>query len=319
VEAVHGQGTPIIMQVAHCGRQTRSKITGYPTVAPSALRDGLYNEDKPKALAPAEIEEIIGQFVRAILRAKAAGFDGVQLHAAHGYLLSEFLSPDMNRRHDDWGGTTEKRFRIMTEIFKQLRAQAPGYPVLVKINGHDGRPHGMRIDEAVKIAWLLEQAGCAGIEVSSGVAEEGFGTARPEINPVDAVFCYNYKIKQHPAWIRFLLKPILRRAFVPKPPTRMYNLTDARAIKAAVSIPVIVVGGFKSIQDIRSVLDDGSADAVSLCRSLILEPNLVEKYRAGQQTEARCLACSYCMVAGEDEPLRCHYGKIKRTVEEGKG
>jgi len=111
-DAVHERQTPIILQIAHCGRQTRSRITGEPTVAPSAIRDKFYNEDLPKELTEQEIDEIINNFVKAIERAKQAGFDGVQLHAAHGYLLSQFLSPYTNRRQDRWGGTTENRFRV---------------------------------------------------------------------------------------------------------------------------------------------------------------------------------------------------------------
>ena len=100
-DTVHEFGTPIIMQIAHCGRQTRSKVTGLPTIAPSAVRDKFYNEDLPKALSAEEINIIIDNFVRAILRAKKAGFDGVQIHGAHGYLLSQFLSSHSNRRTDE--------------------------------------------------------------------------------------------------------------------------------------------------------------------------------------------------------------------------
>jgi 2,4-dienoyl-CoA reductase-like NADH-dependent reductase (Old Yellow Enzyme family) len=109
---VHEYGTPVFLQIAHCGRQTRSKITGFPTVAPSPIRDKLYNEETPHALSEDEIYEIIGNFALAVERAKKAGFDGVQLHAAHSYLLSSFLSPHMNKRSDKWGGNTETSFGL---------------------------------------------------------------------------------------------------------------------------------------------------------------------------------------------------------------
>ena len=112
----HTPNTPIILQIAHCGRQTLSKITGLPTVAPSPIRDKLYDEDLPHQLSETEINEIINSFVLSIERAKKAGFDGIQLHLAHGYLLSSFLSPHMNKRKDKWGGSTENRFRIVSEI-----------------------------------------------------------------------------------------------------------------------------------------------------------------------------------------------------------
>jgi len=122
-DAVHEYETPIIMQIAHCGRQTRSKITGLKTVAPSAIRNAFYNEDMPKELSEDEINEIIDNFVSAIIRTKQAGFDGVQLHLAHGYLLSDFLSSHSNRRKDRWGGSTENKYRIVGEIFKKAKGK----------------------------------------------------------------------------------------------------------------------------------------------------------------------------------------------------
>ena len=115
-DTIHKHNTPIIIQIAHCGRQTRSKVTGCQTVAPSAIRDGFYNEDLPKELSGKEINIIINNFVSGIIRAKKAGFDGVQLHLAHGYLLSEFLSSHYNQRKDCWGGSTENRYRIIDDI-----------------------------------------------------------------------------------------------------------------------------------------------------------------------------------------------------------
>jgi len=158
-DAVHAAGTPLFLQLAHAGRQTRSQVTGLQPVAPSAIRDHMFNEEVPRALKETEIEEIISAFVAGAVRAQAAGFDGVQLHGAHGYLLSEFLSPYMNQRTDRWGGSAENRFRIVGEIIARVKARLPGFPIFIKINGTDGRKNGMRIPEAVEIARRLEQAG----------------------------------------------------------------------------------------------------------------------------------------------------------------
>lgn len=314
VNAVHAQGTPIFLQVGHCGRQTRSKVTGLKPVAPSAIRDKHFNEETPAELTEFQIEAIINNFVKAIIRAKAAGFDGIQLNACHGYLLSEFLSPYMNRRSDQWGGNTENRFRIIAEIFQRAKSQVKDYPLLIKINGYDGRKNGMRVEEAVNIAKRLEACGCAAIEVSCGVSEDKFYTIRNEVNPVEAVFHYSFKIHNAPIWLRPLLKPLLRRRFTPLPTTRLYNVPAAQAIKQAVSIPVIVVGGIKTLKDITSILDNQQADLVSLCRPLILEPDLIEKFRIGKQTEAKCIACNYCALGIESGPLRCHFGKLRTNV-----
>jgi 2,4-dienoyl-CoA reductase-like NADH-dependent reductase (Old Yellow Enzyme family) len=311
VKAVHEHRTPIFAQLAHCGRQTRSKVTGEKPVVPSAIRDKYYDEETPQELGEPEIEEIIDSFSAAIVRARAAGFDGVQLHAAHGYLLSEFLSPYMNERTDRWGGSLENRFRIISEIFGRARTIAENYPVFVKLNAYDGRKNGMRVKEAAKIAGMLQDCGCAAIEVSCGVREDGFLTIKNAINPVEAVFRYNFKCKNIPALLRPFIKRSLQRRFAPTPPIRLYNVPAAQAIKSAISIPVIAVGGIRTLGEIENIIAGQKADLVSLSRPFILEPNLVEKFKSGKQTEARCISCSYCALGIEEEPLRCYYGKIR--------
>jgi 2,4-dienoyl-CoA reductase-like NADH-dependent reductase (Old Yellow Enzyme family) len=311
VDAVHARQTPIILQIAHCGRQTRSKVTGLPTVAPSAIRDRIYSEDLPHALTETEIEQIIQNFVNAIRRAKQAGFDGVQLHAAHGYLLAEFLSPYMNRRTDQWGGSTENRFRIIREIYQRARQIVGDYPIWIKLNAHDNRKNGMRIEEAIVIARLLEQAGCSAIEVSCGVMEDGFYAARGPQIPIDALFAYNAIFKKFPKMTKPVVQFVSRLLMPPAQPLTQYNVPAAQAIKAQVNIPVIVVGGIHTLPDITAVLEQGHADAVSMCRPLIMEPNLVQKFREGKQTAARCTMCNYCVIAQEAEPLRCYNGNLR--------
>ncbi|MBN1995340.1 MAG: NADH:flavin oxidoreductase [Anaerolineae bacterium] len=313
VEAVHAYQTPIFAQLTHCGRQTRSKVTGQKPVAPSAIRDKHYNEEIPKELAEAEIEEIIGSFVAAISRARAAGFDGVQLHAAHGYLLSEFLSPYMNRRADKWGGSLENRFRIIWEIFDRAKAATGDYPLIIKINAYDGRKNGMRLEEAVKIAEKLQDCGCAAIEVSCGVREDNFLTMKNASNPVEAVFNYSFKCKNIPALLKPILKRSLRKRFAPTPPIRLYNVPAAQTIKTAVSLPVIVVGGIRTLDEIQDIISNHKADLVSLSRPFILEPTLVQKFKSGKQTEAKCISCCHCALGIEEEPLRCYYGRLDVT------
>jgi 2,4-dienoyl-CoA reductase-like NADH-dependent reductase (Old Yellow Enzyme family) len=311
VDAVHEYGIPIIMQIAHCGRQTRSKRTGKTPVAPSALRDRMFSEERPHELSDEEIEEVADAFVQAIGRAQQAGFDGVQLHAAHGYLLSEFLSPYMNRRKDKWGGTTENRFRIVQEIYQRARKKYPDYPIMVKMNAYDGRRNGMRIDEAVRISQLLEKAGCSAIEVSCGVVEDGFYTLRGEKVPVEALFAYHFKFKDLPPIIKAMIKPF---ADIVKPPVRPitnYNVPAAQAIKAHVTIPVIVVGGLRSLDDMNQIITNQQADMVSMCRPFIIEPSIVKKMKEGKQKVSKCISCNYCIIAEEELPLQCYYGKLK--------
>ncbi len=306
-DAVHACQTPIILQLAHCGRQTRSKKTGFPTVAPSAIRDN-YSGEKPMTLSEAGINTIIDNFVQAIDRAKQAGFDGVQLHAAHGYLLAQFLSAYSNHRKDRWGGSLENRFRILKEIISLARDRVDDFPIWVKLNAYDHRPGGMRVDKAVQIAQLLEASGVQALEISSGTFEENLSSIRNAVLPTEAVYKYVLHMGQVPRWLKFLLYPFVYAKIKPILPLENYNVSAAAQIKAGVSIPVIVVGGIKRLEDITRIISDRSADAVSLCRPFIIEPNIVKKFQAGQQA-TKCIYCSICAIAFEVNSLRCYHGK----------
>jgi 2,4-dienoyl-CoA reductase-like NADH-dependent reductase (Old Yellow Enzyme family) len=308
--AAHDEGVPILLQVAHCGRQTRSASIGFKPVAPSALRDKFYNEEIPHELTHDEIEAIIKNFVEAARRGKEAGFDGVQFHAAHGYLLSEFLSPYMNRRRDAWGATTENRARILTEIISRAKRKLGTFPLWVKMNGHDGRKGGMTVPEAAAIARLLEQSGCDGIEISCGVMEDNFYSTRFEVHPAKAIVFYNFKSEKIPPAFKPLLELFLKTMLRPRKPIRLFNLPAAREIKKAVTIPVMAVGGVRTLNDVKEVVADGGVDLVSLSKPLLLEPDLVAKFMSGKQDKAKCIDCCYCMLAAERGPTRCCYGKI---------
>ncbi len=310
---VHKEKVPIFLQIAHCGRATSSRITGKPTVAPSSLKDKIYAE-LPVELDDKAIEEIIDNFVKAALRAKNCGFDGVQLHLAHGYLLSQFLSSYSNRRKDKWGGTLENKFRIIKEIISRIKKSEPDYPVFVKMNGYDGRKNGMRVGEAARIAKMLEDAGCNAIEVSCGFPEDGFMAMRGPRIPFDAIFGYLDKYKDMPAIAKSFMK-LLSQLFVKEEKNLFsFNVNAAVEIKKAVSIPVIAVGGIHRIEDIENAIINKKLDAVSMCRPLIIEPDLVNKFKEGRSTEARCIKCNYCVILIAKYPVRCYYGKLSKTA-----
>jgi 2,4-dienoyl-CoA reductase-like NADH-dependent reductase (Old Yellow Enzyme family) len=310
--AVHEHGTPIIMQLAHCGRQTRSKITGLPTVAPSAIRDTLFTEDIPLELSEYGIIGIINNFVAAIVRAKKAGFDGVQLHAAHGYLLAQFLSSNTNRRKDRWGGLTENKYRIIAEIYRRAKEEVGNFPILVKMNAYDARKNGMRIDEAVRIAVMLEESGCGAVEISCGSFEDGFYPIRNEKMPLEAIMEYNFKYKNLPGAVKTLAKPFVP-VFMKQPkPLLAYNLEAAVRIKKEVGIPVIVVGGINNMNDINDIINHRNIDFVSMSRPFIREPDIVQKFREGKQAKSKCIMCNYCVIIAEEKPLGCYMGKLPK-------
>jgi len=295
---------PIILQIAHCGRQTRRVFTGSRTAAPSPIRDWLYNEEVPHELTDGEIIGIIEKFVNAAERSRDAGFDGVQIHAAHGYLLSSFLSPHMNRRTDRWGGSTENRFRIVGMIADGIRGRLGDFPMLVKINCFERSGDGIKTDEAVRIAKLCQNAGFDAIEVSCGIMEEGLVMSRGSL-PYDVMFKTNFRMKRLPGPIRIIAKPYIAKKMGSPEPIREYNLDAASEIKRNVGIPVIVTGGIRDIGRIRHIIGSGMCDAVSMSRPFIAEPDIVARFRRGQHSSA-CTNCNKCLLMAECGELRCH-------------
>ncbi len=310
-DAVHRRGTPVILQIAHCGRQTSSKAIGMQKVAPSNVLHAFY-PDKAKELTDSEIHGIIGDFISAAVRAEKAGFDGVQLHGGHGYLLHDFLSPYGNRRKDAWGGTLENRCRIVELIIKGIKEKTK-LPVWIKLSAEDNRKGGMNIEASVEICKRLEAAGCDAIEVSCGTVQDGMNTMRSELMPMDAVFKYREPCASFPKILNKIALPAanLINPLIKQPkPLKNFNVVNAAIIKKKVSIPIIVVGGIHKSGDMESILTEGKADFVSMCRPFICEPDLVKKLKNGQP-EAKCIMCNYCGLVIEKEPTKCLYGKVK--------
>ncbi|MGA1842831.1 MAG: NADH:flavin oxidoreductase [bacterium] len=191
VDRIHELGGKIILQIAHCGRQTLSKETGAPAlVAPSTIPCGFYKE-RPKALTESEILQIVKNFALAAERAKKSGYDGVQIHGTHCYLLSTFLSRHANKRTDKWGGSMENRFRIVGDTIRAVReAAGHDYPVLIKINSYERAKDGIKPDDCCQFARLIEKTGCCdGIEISGGSNEGGFIMAHGDF-PADSILKY---------------------------------------------------------------------------------------------------------------------------------
>jgi len=308
-EQLRPYGVPLIMQLVHCGAKTNRDITGEDVVAPSKFKNKLYGSTA-RALDEDEIEALIDSFVKAIVRSKKAGFAGVQLHIAHGYLLSQFLSPYINRRRDRWGGSLENRFRIVREIIGRAREKAGSYPLFAKISSYDGDKNGVKIEEGVRISELLQQAGIDALEVSCGGVDDGFNTVRSEKMPVEAITSLVPRFRDMPALKKKFFSLAAPLILKKHQPVLNYNISAARMVKQSVDIPVIAVGGIRKLDDIRLILDSGDADYISMARPFIIEPDIVEKFRTGKQLESRCLNCGYCLFGVFENRLKCYYGRI---------
>lgn len=270
--AVHELGGKIVIQLVHGGRQSfPSLLGGKQPGAPSEVYDPS-TRITPRAMEDSEIWEIIESFGAAARRSLYSGFDGVQLHGAHGYLISEFLSPHTNRRDDYWGGDEERRFHFVEEIYKAILGEAgKSYPVLIKMNADDCLDGGLTPEDSVRIARRLEDLGVCAFEVSGGMYESGSKTARTEIL---------------------------------KPEQEAYFLPAARFFKKNLLMPVMLVGGMRSRTVMEEVLLRGDADLISLSRPLIREPDLPHKMAAGKE-KADCISCNGCMRFNKLDVVRC--------------
>lgn len=307
--AVKEAGAPIIAQLAHAGGQTHRKITGGEVVAPSEATYRLLMS-RARGLEDSEIGEIIESFVAAVVRARKAGFSGVQLHAGHGYLLNEFLSPFTNRRNDRWGGSTEKRFRIVAEILSRAREAAGPFPLWAKLSAHDADRGGMTVDEAVRIAELCQRHGLDALEVSCGGVTDGFNSLRVSKIPLEAALTMLPWMASMPASKKMMLRLMKRFVFTLHRPLLNYNVEAAARIRQNVDIPVIAVGGIRRLSDIESIIGEGKADAVAMARPFIIEPDIVNRFRSGAQAESGCINCGYCLAGAAGDTLKCYRGKL---------
>ncbi|UCH42860.1 MAG: NADH:flavin oxidoreductase, partial [Dehalococcoidales bacterium] len=276
-EAVHRGGTKIALQIVHSGINSAYLASKGETLLAVSRMPSVNREHRE--MTGEEIEAIIADFGAAAVRAREAGFDAVQLHGAHGYLMSQFLSPLYNRRNDRWGGTSDNRERFHLEVVKKVRsAIGTDFPLLIKFGVQDDRERGLPLSDGLQTAKGMEAEGLDAIEVSAGI-----GTSSQVIREGEA--------------------------------ERPYFRERAAAVKKAVNIPVMVVGGIRSLTTVRDIVASGDADMVSLCRPFIREPGLVARWQNGDEAPARCISCNRCMaILQRGEPLEC--GEERRLREE---
>lgn len=284
---VHRHHGVIFAQLAHAGSQTR--VPGNSPVAPSPVPNPLTGSEVAEA-TPAEIEETVESFARAAGRAVSAGFDGIHLHGANGYLISEFGSPLTNRRTDRWGGSAVARSQFAGEVVRAVRAVVPvGYPVTMKIGFVDAPPGGLGLDESIDRAASLVAAGLDAIEVSCGLM-----TA-----PTDSAMTY---VAVGP---RRAAGDLLFHRLMASPRPEAYFRPWAQMLRARVDTKVILVGGIRTTETMRDVVASGDADLVAMARPLIREPDLVAQIRSGREGQVDCTSCNLCLIHEGHHPLQC--------------
>lgn len=262
-DAVHAGGGRIVAQLAHAGGLAYTPATGQPGITATPFeRDGF---PPMREMTAADIEALAAAWASAALRAVRAGFDGVQVHGAHGYLLSQFLSPVRNKRADRFGGGLENRMRPLLMAVRAVReAVGPTFPVWVKLNNSDFMDGGFGVDDMLETARQALTAGVEAVEMSGGVA-----TNPPNRMPARVT---RIRRPEDEAWYR----------------------DAARRFKAEVGAPLILVGGIRTPQVARQLVDEGTADMLSMARPLIREPGLVRRWAEGDDARAACISCNKC-------------------------
>lgn len=255
-DRIHRAGGKIAAQIYHAGRETSSAITGEQPVAPSAVKEPTMPE-VPRELTVSEIQELVKRFGDCARRAKEAGFDAVELHGAHGYLVGAFASPFSNKRSDEYGGTISNRARFAMEIIQDIKKKCGNdYPVIYRMSAVEFVPGGLEIEEAKVLARLVEEAGADCIHCSQGVYASTHTIIPPSIVP--------------------------RAAYV----------NNAAEIKSVVGVPVIAVGRINDVDVAESVLTSGKADMVTMARASLADPDMPNKVKAGHRDEViRCIGC----------------------------
>lgn len=303
-DAVHKEGAAASIQLGHSGFFTSKNVIGKRPLGASP-KLCVFTMSYCREMTETDISEKILAFVNASWLAKNAGFDAIEIHAGHGYLLSQFLSPWTNNRIDKYGGSLENRLRFPVEVIKQVRkVVGKDFPILVKMNQRDGMPGGIEIEDAVLIAKAFEKAGASAL-----IPSAGFTSKVPFL-----MLRGNLPVKEMSNNQEDFLKRIGLRLFgrfmVPEHPYEpLFLLEGATKIKEAISIPVIYIGGTDSHSGINEVLNAGF-DFIQIGRASIQDPDFVKKMASGEIIKSDCDHCNRCVAAMDAGGVYCVSNEI---------
>jgi len=267
-DMVHSNETNIIMQIVYGGSQTNMNPPSKLIWGPSAVENEI-SHVIPTEMTKEDIKTLVEVYGEAALRIRKAGFDGVEIHAAHGYLLSQFLCPHYNRRTDEYGGAIENRGRIIFEIYKEVRKRVGiDFPIFIKINSQDVMENGLTSKESIIVSKRLCELGIDAIEISGGnestqsVLDNNLGPVRNKVNLGKGRESY---FEQH-----------------------------AAKLGNEVTVPIILVGGNREINVMEDILNNTKIGYLSLARPLISEPGLINRWSSGDTKKPKCISCNQC-------------------------
>lgn len=299
-DAVHAEGAAASIQLGHCGNMSHKSICGcLPVGASSGFN--LYSPTFVRGLRADELPEMAKAYGQSVCLAREAGFDAVEIHAGHGYLISQFLSPSTNHRKDEFGGTLANRMRFMEMVMEEvMKAAGNDMAVLVKMNMRDGFRGGMELDESLQVARKLQELGAHALVLSGGfVSKAPMYVMRGEM-PIRTMTHY-----MTCWWLKYGVR-LVGKYMIPSVPFReAYFLEDALKFREALDIPLVYVGGLVSRQKIEEVLNHGF-EAVQMGRALLNEPDFVNRMRREENARCNCRHSNYCIARMYTLDMACH-------------
>lgn len=299
-DAVHAEGAAASIQLGHCGNMSHKSICGcLPVGASSGFN--LYSPTFVRGLRADELPEMAKAYGRSVCLAREAGFDAVEIHAGHGYLISQFLSPSTNHRKDEFGGTLANRMRFMEMVMEEvIKAAGNDMAVLVKMNMRDGFRGGMELDESLQVARKLQELGANALVLSGGfVSKAPMYVMRGEM-PIRTMTYY-----MTCWWLKYGVR-LVGKYMIPSVPFReAYFLEDALKFREALDIPLVYVGGLVSRQKIEEVLNHGF-EAVQMGRALLNEPDFVNRMQREENARCNCRHSNYCIARMYTLDMACH-------------
>ena len=312
-DAIHREGAAAAIQIGHCGNMTHLTTAGQIPIGASSVFN-LYAYTPVRGMRHSEIEEVARDFGRAVRTAHDAGFDSVEVHAGHGYLISQFLSPYTNHRRDEYGGSLENRMRFMRMCLDEAvgAARSCGMAITVKHNMYDGFKGGIEIPESIEIAKVIESYDVDGIVLSGGFVSKAPMAVMRGLIPIYTMSYYS------PWWLRYFIRwcgPLMIKQF---PFEECYFLEDARKFRAELKCPLIYVGGLVSREGIDRALDAGF-ELVQMARALVNDPDFVNKLQAGDAaTRSACDHRNYCIARMYSVDMKCckHCPDLPRKIVE---
>jgi len=299
-EAVHREGAAVSIQLGHCGNMSKKSVTGYTPLSPSGGLN-IYSPTWTRKMTKEDIRQVVQSFADSVGIARESGFDAVEIHAGHGYLISQFLSPYTNRRNDEFGGSFENRCRFMQMVMRAvMQAAGNDMAVIVKMNMSDGFNGGMETDECLQVAKILENEGAHALVLSGGFVSKAPMYIMRGSMPVNTLAYYmkNGLLK--------LGVKLGGKLLIPDVPFKeAYFLEDALKFRQVVKIPLVYVGGLISGEKINEVLDSGF-EFVSMARALINEPDFVNRLKRDNEARNQCDNSNYCIARMYSIEMACH-------------